>query len=521
MRTLTLIFLALEILIFFGLWLVLDYLTDNNYIPYEIGSWLGNIRLFLTSASIIVAICIFNTRNNTSYRMTWLLFVFVFPIFGSFCWILFANKKFTRKEHKKVKGMNKYLIESQKTEGINNIASEINPNKEPDAAFFARYLNNFAHSGTYKNTKVKYYPWGQDAWPVMLDELKQAKHYIFLEYFIIEEGLMWNSMLDILREKVAQGVDVRVLYDDFGCMNTLPSRYFRKLRAFGIKAYAVNPLKPIFNIRLNNRDHRKILVIDGHTGFTGGINLADEYINKIVRFGKWKDNSIMLKGDGVFGLTTLFLSNWNRIENVKECNYNDYLPSKYANETDPVYFQNGYVAPYGSIPFANEAVGEDVYINLIHKAREYIYITTPYLILDEELENALVKAAKGGIKVKLLTPHIPDKKIVFDLTRSHYRTLAEAGVMVYEYTPGFVHAKTFVIDGKMATVGTINLDYRSLFLHLENGCFLYEVDCIKDIEKDMEETFVQSRQITIPMVQSSPVSKRAWRSILKMFASNM
>lgn len=488
---------------------------------WDFWQWFAEFRILVNIFSIVVAIFAFNSRTNASYKIEWLLVIIVFPVFGSFCYILFANKKYSKRERRKIRPTREALKIANASKESNNIVDEINIDKDPDAYFFGKYLNKYSNNGIFENTKVTYYPWGQDAWKVMLEKLESAKHYIFMEYFIIQPGIMWDAMLDILKRKAKEGLDVRLLYDDFGCLGTLPSRYYKTMREFGIKCYAVNKIRPLIDIRMNNRDHRKIMVIDGHTGFTGGINLADEYINRKERFGRWKDNAIMLEGDAVFGLTSLYLSNWVNVTKTTISDFSPYLPSVYAKEVGHIRGTSGYIAPYGSLPFTYEAVGQSVYIDLILKARKYIYITTPYLILDEELENALTKAAKGGVKIKLLTPHIPDKPMVFELTRSYYKNLVDSGVEVYEYTPGFVHAKTFVVDGTMATVGTINLDYRSLFLHMENGCFIYHSDCIKDIEKDMVETFNDSRQITKEMVQSSPASKRLYRTILRMFASAM
>lgn len=484
-----------------------------------LGEWFAEIKAVASILAVIVALFIFNSKVSTSYKLFWLVLIVVLPIFGSVAYILFSNKKFTKREKKKMRPCMNALRDANKS-SVNNMVDKIDKVKDPDAHFFGKYLNDYSGNGIFENTKVTYFPWGEDAWPVMLEKMKEAKHYLFLEYFIIEEGKMWNAMRDIMIQKAKEGVDVRLLYDDLGCLSTLPPAYYKKMRKAGIKCFAVNKIRPVIDIRMNNRDHRKIMVIDGHTGFTGGINLADEYINARERFGKWKDNAIMLEGDGVFGLTSLYLSHWSIVDKKHPVHdFSPFLPSVYMSEKGKIDKPSGYVAPYGSMPFVYETVGENVYIDLILKAREYIYITTPYLILDEELENALVKAAKGGVKIKLLTPHIPDKKMVFDLTRSYYKNLIEAGVEVYEYTPGFVHAKTFVVDGVMATVGTINLDYRSLYLHMENGCFMYKCDCIKDIEADLEKTFAESGLITKEMLKKTPVYKKVFRFFLRLFSS--
>lgn len=508
-RTIAVFFLFIELLVFITVLVFFD-------------EYFAEVKSVFSIIGVIVAFFIFNSKMNSSYKITWLVILVIVPIFGSLCYIMFANKKFTRRQKKKLMPTVKSLIKATETQS-NSVLEKIDKEKEPDAYYFGKYLNDYSFNGIYENTNVTYYAWGEDAWKVMLEKMESAKHYIFMEYFIIQEGLMWNSMLEILKRKAQEGLDVRLLYDDVGCLKTLPHNYFKQLRKFGIKAYAVNRVRAILDIRMNNRDHRKIMVIDGHTGFTGGINLADEYINHIERFGKWKDNAIMIEGDAVFGLNALFLSHWSNLNRKSKpiTNWKPFLPTVYKDEVPPLKKTSGYVAPYGFLPMSYEIIGENVYLSLINKARKYIYITTPYLIMDEQLNNALILAAKGGIKIKLLTPHIPDKKTVFDLTRSYYRDLIEAGVEVYEYTPGFVHAKTFLVDGEIATVGTINLDFRSLYLHMENGCFLYKCDCVKDIEKDMIETFAVSKQITHKMVLSAPAYKRLFRAILRLVAPAM
>ena len=507
-RTLVIAILLLELI-----GIVLLYIFAQEYIL--------DIKSILSIFAIIFALVVFYSKRNSSYKVAWLLLIAVFPIFGSICFLLFSDKKLTKREKKKYKYMTETLKKTNANKESKNMIDKINKEKDPEAYFFGRYFNDYSNNGTYSNTKLTYYPYGNLAFEAMKEKMRNAKHFIFMEYFIIGEGKMWDEMLDILKEKAALGLDIRVLYDDFGSLTTLPNKYYLYLRKFGIKCYAVNKIKPFIDIRMNNRDHRKILIIDGHTSFTGGINIADEYIGEKIRFGVWKDNAIMLQGDASFGLTSLFLSSWvsaskniNEIEEISK-----YLPSLYEKEVKMSGRSGGYVTPYGSGPITYETIGENVYIDLIYKARKYIYITTPYLILDEDLENALKNAAKGGVRVVIITPHIPDKKMVFDLTRSYYKNLVEAGVEIYEFTPGFIHQKVFVVDGYISTVGTINLDYRSLFLHFENGCFIYKNDVIKDIEDDFNKTLSESRKIKKEMVNSSPASKKLLRLILKMFSS--
>ena len=504
-------------------------------------TWVAVIYWVAEVISIIVAIRVINSHMDPAYKITWLAFMVINSIMGAAFYLLFANKKFSKREKNFNAPILAALNNAMNSSEANGLAPKSHTNKEgkvsrndndkearkrlanldPDLVNFIMYIRKYSFTDTYKNTRTTYYPWGENAFPVMLEKLKQAKHYIFMEYFIIDPGKFWDSILEVLLEKAKQGLDVRVMYDDLGCLSTLPAGYDQFLRDNGIKCYRYAPIKPFVDIRMNNRDHRKIMVIDGHTGFTGGINIADEYINEIVRFGKWKDNAIMLEGDGVFGLTNLFLSVWARVANdTSTIDFKQYLPARYASEV-PYKEGSGYVSVYGSIPYTYETVGLNIYTMLCYKATKTLDICTPYLILNKEMENAIMQAAKNGVRVRLLTPRIPDKKMVFEITRSYYDRLLKCGVEIYEYVPGFVHAKMFLVDGKMATVGTINLDYRSLFLHSENGCFLYEADCIKDIQDDFDKTFEVSEKIDYEQYKKTSRKVRILRGILRVFAPLM
>ncbi len=494
---------------------------------YDI-QWLNILYLVVEIISIAFTIPIINSRMDPSYKITWLTFMVINPILGALFYVLFANKKFTKKEKNANAPVLKSLNAALNSSESNGQSYRLRPEKDGAIYNLAHYIRRYSFTDTYKNTNTTYFPWGENAFPVMLEKLKSAKHYIFMEYFIIDPGKFWDSILEILLQKVKEGVEVRLIYDDLGCLSTLPEDYDKYLNEQGIKCYRYSPLKPIVDIRMNNRDHRKIMVIDGHTGFTGGINIADEYINEIVRFGKWKDNAIMLEGDGVFGLTNLFLSTWVRITGEETPNFKEYLPVRYVSEANiktKGFFESskakGFVSVYGSIPYTYETVGLNIYEMLCYEARETLDIATPYLILNKEMENAICNAAKRGVRVRLLTPHIPDKKTVFELTRANYRMLLRSGVEIYEYSPGFVHAKMFVVDNRIATVGTINLDYRSLFLHSENGCLLYETDSIKDIANDFEETFKVSEKFELKKYNETPLKKKALRLVLKIFAPLM
>ena len=512
-------FLWVGLILLIELTLIILTLTVFRGVLEAINDWLYLIETTLLGLlDIIVMIYIVNSRANSAYKISWLFIVGLLPFFGTVLYLMFGNKNTTKRMKKKIAPLH---AATKETKTSPRIIQELEEDRDGMAALdIANYINRESGSSLYDHTESHYFKNGEDVWKTMIEELKKAKHYIFLEYFIIEKGQFWNSIVDVLHEKAREGVDVRVMYDDVGSITTLPTNYPEQLRKLGIKCTAYNRLKPFVNIKLNNRDHRKILVIDGTVGFTGGINLADEYMNLIVRFGYWKDNALMIKGRGVYGLTMLFLQNWVAANGgFEELSDTKYLANNYNPTFD--YENDGYVQPYGDLPFGDEAVGETVYLKLISSAKKYCYITTPYLIIDEEMENTLMAKAKSGVNVTLVVPHIPDKKMVFNVTRSYYGKLLEAGVHIYEYTPGFIHEKIFIVDDVMATVGTINLDYRSLYLHLENGVFIYKASIIKDMVEDYLDTLSKSEEITLERYRRLKKGKTALWALLRVAAPLM
>ncbi len=478
----------------------------NNYFVYFYAA--------STILSLSVVLLIVNGKSNPGYKIAWIILILLFPIFGGLFYLMFGKNSFTASGRKKMKSIQEEIV---------SVIPETNPvlqdltGIDKNAGNQSRYIEKYAYSPVHTNTYTKFLSPGEMKFAHMKEELRKARHYIFMEYFIIEEGVMWNEILDILREKAAAGVDVRIIYDDIGSLFTLPYRYDKKLEAMGIKCSIFNPFVPVLSLKFNNRDHRKICVIDGHTGFTGGINLADEYINAKVKHGHWKDSSIMIKGDAVWNLTVMFLSLWSYIRG-EETDFSSYHPYEYCKE--PVQ-SDGWVQPYSDNPLDEEAVGETVYFNLINKAKQYVYITTPYLIIDNEMVTALSDAAKAGVDVRIITPHIGDKWFVHTVTRSYYEILIENGVGIYEYTPGFIHAKTFTVDDELATVGTVNLDYRSLYLHFECGVWMYKTDSIREMKKDFLETLSKCTQITLEQCRRTKWYVRWIRSILRAFAPLM
>lgn len=461
---------------------------------------------------------IINNKSNPAYKIAWLLPIVVMPIIGGIFYLVLGGNKPSRWKHKKVSRIEWQMRQSlAPPKDYAPLLSAIAADDE-DAALQSRYIATSSFCPPYVNTETEYLPSGEIKFQRMVEELKKAKHYIFLEYFIIEEGKFWNTILNILKEKAAAGVDVRLIYDDFGCINKkLPRHYDRVLKKYGIKCCVFNPFRPFLSAVLNNRDHRKIAIIDGHTGITGGINLADEYINIGSKFGHWKDTSILLRGKGVWSLTVMFLSMWDALTQTEE-NYNHFRPYLYQ---DGIIRAPGIVQPYNDGPWDDKAIGENVYLNMISRAKKYVYITTPYLILSNEIVSALQNAAESGIDVRIITPHIPDKQYVFEVTRANYEPLIERGVKIFEYKPGFIHAKTFVCDDEYATVGTINLDYRSLYLHFECGVWMYATPSVLDIKADFMQTQKKSVQITAAFCKNTPWYRRLIRSVLNAFSPMM
>ena len=502
-----LIFLLEFILLVFVIWLFASSaLASALALPF---------LLLVFVYGLVLMAYIVNTKVPDAYKISWLFIVGALPFFGSVFYFVFANKKPTRKSQKLLKKFTEvFHNDLSLPETENRLAAY-----HPEAIGIARYLQNSSHSGIYENTDVTYFPLGDSAYPVILSELKKAKHYIFMQYFILAPGVFLDSVLNILYQKVKEGVDVRILYDDFGCFSTLPVGFDEELRKKGIKCYAFNKFHPTLNVRMNNRDHRKILVIDGHTSFTGGINVADEYINRKKRFGHWKDNCVMLKGQGTYGLTLMFLAAYQVvIGRDKKIDFDYYRPVTFIDEIGGFPPTRGFVAPYADYPSSGEPVGERLYVSLCQKSRNYVYCATPYLLIDSELRNALCQAADEGKDVRILLPGIPDKKLVYQLTLYNCGPLLEHGVRIYTYTHGFVHEKTFLVDDKMGSVGTINLDYRSLYLHFENGVYMVGCPALSSIKRDFLDTFALSHEMSLEEWKKEHRGKKIALGLLSLFS---
>ena len=496
----------------FGLVLLLMLLQVG--VLWSVFRWFGGLLPHYFGGSVAMSafmvVYILNSEMDNSAKITWMVTIAILPVVG--VPLFFYVKSNIGHNALKKRLMD---LESQtraqlpQPEGVEQRLEA----DSPGAASLARYLRGRGGGfPVYENTQVTYFPSGEAKFAALLPQLESATQYIFLEYFIIDEGLMWGRILEILARKAAQGVDVRVMYDGTCEFSTLPRDYPRRLEALGIRCKGFAPVTPFVSTPYNYRDHRKILVVDGRVGFTGGVNLADEYINHIEKYGRWKDAAVMLEGEGVRTMTALFLQMWS-IQREPEF-------AQFLTRPLPETQAKGFVTPYGDCPLDGERVGEMVYIDLLNRARDYIHIMTPYLILDGELETALKFAAERGVDVHLILPGKPDKQFPYALAKSHYSALLDSGVKISEWSPGFVHAKVFVVDDREAVVGTINLDYRSLYHHFEDAVWMADAPCIRDIEQDFQHTLEQCRTVenTSASIWQKHYLLRATGMLLKVIA---
>lgn len=464
--------------------------------------------IYFTLLSAVVVLLVMTRNEKPAYKMVWMLLASLFPSFGGVLYLLYGNKKIGRLSEKKIKA---YRIDSHVKDVIGEIEDDaIELIRDDDSKKLSRYIYNSTGAPAFGATGSVYFADGNDFFLDLLDELEKAEHFIFIEYFIIGEGEYWNRILEILRRKAAAGVDVRVMYDDMGSINSIPIYYYRTLRSYGIKAFCFNPVRLHLNPRLNFRDHRKIFSIDGNVCYTGGLNLADEYFNSEIRFGYWKDNAIKLTGSAVFTLTAMFLELWDAVSGQKDDPF-EYLPSIEVED-------DGLVQPFGFNPFVNDAVGENAYLTMIGSAKRYVWITTPYLIPDDGMLEALRLAAISGVDVRIITPHIPDKKQVHEVSRSNYDVLISSGVKIYEFTPGFVHSKMFLSDDDKAIVGTTNLDFRSFFLHFELSVAFYQAGICEEVKKDFLHLFELSCVMNEQKKVRIGFIRRAFRYFYKLFS---
>lgn len=520
--------LLLQLFVFFASFY---WLKDYSTVVYAAFVLLGAVTV----------VHILNEENNASFKIAWIIPVLVIPVFGTVLYIYINLQPGTKRIHKKLTKIEDeirpYLAQNEET------VQELQEQSAGEKGI-ADYLYHADNYPVYAGCKMKYYPIGEAKFADMIEQLKCAEHFIFMEYFIVAKSYMWNTILEILKEKAAQGVEVRMMYDGMCSLALLPYGYYKDLEKMGIQSIPFSQIRPVLSTCQNNRDHRKILIIDGKTVFTGGINLADEYINRIDRFGHWKDTAVMIQGKAVKSFTLLFLKMWHVAkgkDSIPEEEIQKYTVSVWENAqtgdmcTDMESMRNtamqntqdkklhagGYVIPYGDDPYGDERIGKQVYIDILNRARKYVHIMTPYLILDDEMITALRYCAKRGVETVIIMPHIPDKIYAYLLARTYYKQLLKYGVKIYEYTPGFVHAKVFVSDDIRGCVGTINLDFRSLYLHFECGAYMYSNDVLHDVEQDFKETLKQCQEITKESCDKYPKGKMLVGKMLRLIAPLM
>lgn len=484
--------------------LVLSALWGAKYSAYvAVGLYLIS---FLISLAVIVS------RTNDAYKLIWIYLILAFPVFGGLFYLVFSiqgSMKLMEPYMKQIEAKTRLVSEST-GETAAQAAIEY-----PSRKTLINYLSDHSGFPISNNTVTKFYPTGEAFYSDLLEALSSAEKYIFLEYFIIGEGKMWDSMLEILEKKAAEGVRVRIIYDDFGCIFNLPKNYPEMLAQKGIECRAFNRFRPLLTGLQNNRDHRKICSVDGKIAFTGGINLADEYINEIEKYGHWKDSAVGLIGEGAWSLTVIFLKTWfltSPEPDKEEQNIDLYKPDEEFECCN-----DGYAQPYCDSPLDKDQVCERIYLQMIHSAQQYLYICTPYLIIDDSMLNALIFAAQSGVDVRIITPHKWDKRLVHITTQSYYSDLIKGGVRIYEYTPGFIHSKIFVSDDEIASIGTANLDFRSLYLHFECGTLLYGSSAVREAKEDFLATLKECKEI-LPEDCKAGMPKRLLSSVLRLIA---
>lgn len=468
------------------------------------------ISLITTVVTLLVVLWMYNTKMPMGFKLPWIMLILAFPVLGLALYLLLGRSDITKGMRLRIEKIDNklkpWLVQDEEIledlrKSDRSVANQMN------------YISKYAKYPVYKNTDVEFYKDASDGFEAQLIELEKAEKFIFIEYHAIEDAVSFGRMKHILAEKVKQGVDVRVLYDDVGSIGFIDSVFVKRMETLGIKCRVFNPLVPVLNMIMNNRDHRKITVIDGKVGFTGGYNLADKYFNLEHPFGHWKDTGVKLTGDAVRSLTVTFLELWAAMSKEEMEDTSRFFPEIAYQASEKCLVQ-----PYADSPLDEELVGENVYMNIVKMAKNYVYFTTPYLIISDELQRELTMAVKRGVDVRMITPGIPDKKAVFEVTRSNYEALVKAGVRIYEYTPGFIHAKECICDDKLATNGTINLDYRSLYLHFENGVLLYGCQAVQDMKEDYESMLEKCTEVTEDYKKRTPTWIVIKRSILRLFA---
>ncbi len=499
-----LVLTSIIILLQFG-WILMTLYEAGNVNP-----WFNvTLRVF----SVIMALYVVYKDMRPHNKLSWIFLILFFPIVGCTCYFLFGRSEMTKNSRERMATLQAMI------EPLRECETDVEEHlKETDVIAYKQMSCpiNVGNYPVFMENESKYYSVGDDMFVDMLEDIRKAEQFIFLEFFIMKQGYMFDTLIDALEERAKAGVHIRLIYDDMGCIDEFPRKFYKDLQAKGIHVACFNPFRPFLSIFMNNRDHRKIVVVDGKVAYTGGLNIADEYINKITRFGHWKDAGIRVTGDAVWSFTTMFLEMWSFITKGTE----DF--SKYkvkSNDNTALIKQNkGFVQPYGDCPLDKRYLIEGIYLNLINHAHDYVYIFTPYLILGSEISTALINAARSGVDVRIVTPAIPDKKMVFLLTQSNYESLIRGGVKIYQYSPGFIHSKCFVVDDEFASVGTTNLDFRALYLHFECGTLLYKTDSVLKVKEDALKTFEVSRQISLEECENKNFTFQLFLSVMRLFS---
>ena len=480
--------------------LILSIMSFNSTVSF----W---VTLCLQILSVLVCIYIINRDDKSDYKLAWVVPILLFPIFGGFLYLTMGRQSVNRKLKKKMKKIDEET-EAALRQTVENAGSR---ELKPTNAKISRYIINQSNFPLYDKTQTTYYPLGENMADAMVEELEKAEKYIFIEFFIIAKGVFLQRVLDVLKRKAEQGLEIRIIYDDVGCVGKISNKKIREIRNAGIKIHAFNKLRA--SVNANNRDHRKIVVIDGVTAFTGGLNIADEYINVTHPYGHWKDTGMKFTGPAAWSFTVMFLRFWQILAGIEPDPYKFVPDSREHDSSD-----DGYVQPLCSGPDTRTQLIKNSFLHIINKAQQYVYINTPYLILDDETVTALSLAAKSGIDVRITMPHIPDKKLIFTMSRSFYVPLLKAGVKIYEYTPGFVHAKSVVSDDHTAYIGSCNFDYRSFFLHYEVGAVLYDTPSIEDMKNDYLETITKCHSVSYKEATDVRIFTKIGRALLRLFA---
>jgi len=499
-----LVLTAIIILIQFG------WIAFTLYEAGEVNPWFS---LGLRATSFIIALYVVYKDSRPHNKLSWIFLILFVPFIGCPCYFLFGRSEMTKKHRERIADLQAFVepMREQQDE-VWQFLKDSN-----ETAF--KQMQFPLHTGKYPfymEEDSKYYSIGEDMFADMIEDIKNAKEFVFLEFFIMKQGVMFDTLFDALEERAKAGVHVRLIYDDMGCIDEFPIHFYKELQARGIHVACFNPFRPFMSVIMNNRDHRKIVVIDGKIAYTGGLNIADEYINAVERFGHWKDAGVRITGDAVWSFTTMFLEMWSYV--TKGCE--DFSKFKLVknNNTELIAQGKGFVQPYGDCPLDKKNIIEGIYLNLINHAKKNVYIFTPYLILGSEIATALINAARSGVDVRIVTPAIPDKKMVFLLTQANYENLIRGGVKIYQYTPGFIHSKCFVVDDEYASVGTTNLDFRALYLHFECGTLMYKTKSVHKVTEDMLETFGKSREILLEECENKNFFYQLFLSIMQLFS---